>query len=64
MGTEPTPATHMTSSEFVSSAVYASREARSWDDASNAFPGRARWDVPADSEVCASSAPDSEAVES
>jgi hypothetical protein len=48
----------MTSSEFVSFAATVSRSGRSWDDASEAFPGRPRWEQPSELEASVTSPPD------
>jgi hypothetical protein len=45
MARKMTPTTQMTSSEFVSFAETIARDTASWDDASDVFPGRPRWET-------------------
>jgi hypothetical protein len=47
----------MTSTEFVAFATSVSHHTHSWDDASEAFPGRARWEAPSELEATSSSEP-------
>ncbi len=50
-----TPIEQMTSSEFVSHAAIVSRDITSWDGATDAFPGRPRWEPAEDKAIVSSS---------